>query len=163
VLVVAVLPSLLNLYSNPAYARNDWRAALAYIEAAWEEGDVLLLRPSDVLPVAYYMDGAVAYRELPFLFSEEEREAYLAGGMEPTMKQIAREWERAWLISVEENTDPHGFPYARNAALSEVGTRDVIKAWLDERYACDDERGFVGLWLARYELSSVVSARKNRL
>jgi mannosyltransferase len=163
VLAAAVLPSLLNLYWNPAYARNDWRGALAYVEAAWEEGDVLLLRPSDTLPVAYYMDGAVAYEVLPFLFSAEEREAYLAGEMEPTIEQIARERERAWLVTVEENTDPHGFPYARNAALSEVSTRDAIKAWLDERYACDDERGFAGLWLARYELLSVVSARKSRL
>jgi hypothetical protein len=105
----------------------------------------------------------VAYKELPFLFSEEEREAYLAGEMEPTMEQIAREWERAWLISSEENTDAHGFPHARNAALSEVGTRDVIKAWLDERYTCDDERGFAGLWLARYELTSVASARRSPL
>lgn len=156
-LVASVIPSLLNMYFAPAYARDDWRAALAHVESVWKKGDVLLVRPSGTLPMAYYLNGPVPYEELPFLFGEEERKAYLDREMGPRMSQIADQWERAWLVSVEENTDPHGFPYARNVALSEVGTQDVIKAWLDERYACDEEQGFAGLWVARYEILAEVS------
>ena len=52
-LAAAVLPSLLNLYGDPAYARSDWRAAIALLERTWQRGDVLLVRPSDTLPAAY--------------------------------------------------------------------------------------------------------------
>jgi hypothetical protein len=140
------------MYSDPAYARNDWRGALAYVQAGWQEGDVLLLRPSDTLPLATYGDRALPFVEFPFLFSEEERAAYLSAEMGPTMERVAREHGRAWLVSAEANTDPHGFPHARNAALQEVGTRDAMVAWLDERYPREDEHGFVGLWITRYAL-----------
>jgi hypothetical protein len=152
VLVAAVLPSLQNLYWDPAYARTDWRAAMAYVEAAWQEGDVLLLRPSDTLPVTYYAGELLPYHELPFLFDQEEQDAYMAQEIRPTMERLARERERAWLIHVEANIDPHGYPHARNAALSELSARDAIKAWLDEQYPFGDERTFAGLWLARYDL-----------
>ena len=77
------------------------------------------------------------------------------------MEQIAQEWERAWLISVEENTDPHGLPYARNISLSTVAKQDVVKAWLDERYVRNEEQGFAGLWLTHYDLCSIVSVERS--
>jgi hypothetical protein len=72
--------------------------------------------------------------------------------MGPTMEAISREWDRAWLISSVENTNPHGFPGTRNATLTEIGQSDPIKSWLDARYVRLEERAFVGVWMTLYDL-----------
>lgn len=152
--VAGAVPSLLNMYDDPAYGRDNWRAAMAYVEAERQTGDVLFLRPSHTLPYAYYLDQPLPYQEFPFLFYEEEREAYLAEEMESRVASIAREWDRAWLISSVDNTNAHGFPYARNASLARIGEEDAIKGWLDARYPRVEEVPFTGVLLTVYDLSS---------
>jgi hypothetical protein len=102
--------------------------------------------------VAHYAGGPLDYVELPVPFDPAEREAYLARELVPALDRLAREWDRAWLIAVQANTDPHGFPHARNAALSRPDAGDPLKATLDARYPLLDQRPFPGLWLARYAL-----------
>jgi mannosyltransferase len=156
--IVAAVLALCNLYYDPSYAREDWRAAMTYLDAERGPGDVLLLRPNHTLPLAYYghedeEKEPVAYQEVPFLFDEGEREAYLAQEMGARMAAIAQEWDRAWFMSSVENTDPHGFPHERNASLRRVGERDGVKAWLDARYVRLEEVFFTGICLTLYDLS----------
>lgn len=145
---------LANLYWDPQYARDDWRAALAYLEMARETEDVLLLRPSHTLLLAYYARESIPYQEFPFLFYEEEQEAFLRQEMPSRMQDIAREAPRAWLISSVENTNAHGFPQQRNADLLTIVELDPIKGWLDERYDVLEERRFPGIVLSLYGLGS---------
>jgi uncharacterized membrane protein len=152
VLFGAAMPALANLYFDPAYARDDWRGAMSYVKREQRPKDVLLLRPSHTLPLSYYTDGTVPYQEFPFLFYEDERHAYLAQEMGPRMDSIAQEWERAWLISSVDNTNPHSFPHDRNAALIRIDEEDEIKAWLDARYVQLEETFFTGVLLTLYDL-----------
>jgi 4-amino-4-deoxy-L-arabinose transferase-like glycosyltransferase len=151
--VVGVVPSLLSMYRDPAYSRDNWRGAMAHLGAERQVGDVLLLRPSHTLPYAYYLDLPLPYQEFPFLFYEEEREAYLAQEIESRVASIAQEWDRAWLISSVDNTNAHGFPHERNAALARIGEKDAIKGWLDARYPRVEEVTFTGVLLTLYDLS----------
>jgi len=114
---------------------------------------VLLIRPSHTLPMAYYGPVDVPYEELPFLFDKDEREAYLAQEMGPGMAQIARERDGAWLISSVENTDPHGFPHRRQAALERLEDQDPIVLWMDAHYSVVKRRSFTGIDLRLYDLA----------
>ena len=119
---------------------------------AREGEDVLLLRPSHTLLLAYYAQGSIPYQEFPFLFYEEERDAFLSQEMPVRMQRIAQDASRAWLISGVENMNAHGFPQQRNADLLRIASVDPIKGWLDERYEVLEERRFPGIVLSLYSL-----------
>ena len=72
------------------------------------------------------------------------------------MAGVAQDWRRAWLISSVDNTNPHGFPHQRNAALTRVGEEDAIKVWLDAHYVQLGEMSFTGVWITLYDLSQTV-------
>ena len=154
--VAAQALALRNYYFDPQYAREDWQAALAYVTAQRQAEDVLLLRPNHTLPLATYVGGAFPFEEFPFLFYEDERREYLSQEMGPRMAGVAQDWRRAWLISSVDNTNPHGFPHQRNAALTRVGEEDAIKVWLDAHYVQLGEMSFTGVWITLYDLSQTV-------
>ena len=144
--------ALRNMYVEPAYAREDWRAAMYYLRDGREPDDILILRPSQTLPLAYYGDPSWPYEEFPFLFLEEERQTFLDTEMPERMTAIAREWDRAWLVTSVDNINPHGFPEARNDALARAHESDAIKGWLDAHYTMLSEVRFTGIRLTLYDL-----------
>jgi hypothetical protein len=145
--------ALRNMYVDPAYAREDWRAAMQYLKDKRQPDEVLFLRPSQTLPLAYYGDPSALYQEFPFLFLEGERRAFLDGEMPVRMAAIAQDWDRAWLVTSVDNTNPHGFPYQRNDGLARAHETDAIKGWLDARYRVVADVRFTGIWLTLYDLS----------
>jgi mannosyltransferase len=158
--VLCVLPvcglALRNMYADPAYARDGWRAAMSFLDTAQQSDDILFLRPNQTLPLVYYGDRSQPYYEFPFLFYDEQRQSFLANEMAPAVSAQAIEWRRAWLVSGVEVTNAHGFSYQRTADLQRIGEVDVIKGWLDQHYAKLDEVSFTGLVLTLYDLASPI-------
>lgn len=65
-LVTASIPGLANYYSDPRYARDDYRGIAHYISALGRPGDVVLINaPSQIETVAYYYRGPLPLRPLP--------------------------------------------------------------------------------------------------
>jgi mannosyltransferase len=153
-LVVPAVLALVHLYYDPLYAREDWRSAMSYLDEERQPADLVLLRPSQTVPLVYYGDRSTPFEELPFLFDEDEKKEFLAHAIEPTMADAARRWDRAWLISAFENTNAHGWPLERNAALSQAGEQDAIKKWLDAHYDRLQEVVLTGICLTLYDLSN---------
>lgn len=145
--------SLNNLYFDPQYAREDWRAAINQLEATFSPNDVLLMDPSQPLPVSYYQSQPIPYEVVPFLFDEAEKETYEQEEMPLVMAEISEQWKRLWFISVVNNSNPHGFPQERNNTLAQIGQHNFYKSWLDGHYILIDEWVFSGIHLGLYDLS----------
>ncbi len=104
VIILAVtFLSLNNMFYRPQYARADWRGAIRQIQTSWQPGDLLLITPAQILPLAYYDDGGAARRILP----EEAAE------MSSSLVEGGR---RIWVIGNYANINKHGFPQDRNKA-----------------------------------------------
>jgi len=58
--------SLMNLYYDPCYARDDYRGVVRYIDSMSRAGDALLINaPSQIETVAYYYKGNLPMYPLP--------------------------------------------------------------------------------------------------
>ncbi len=156
VLVLIAVPvglSLNNLYFNPDYAREDWRAALAQVGTSWSAGDGMLMDASQPLLVSYYQSQPVDYKVIPFLFEEAERERYEREEMPLMMESLAQQWQRVWFISAVNNVNAHGFPQERNRKVAEIGRYNNYKSWLDAYYPLVEEWYYPGVHLGLYDLS----------
>lgn len=124
--------SLNNMYHDPAYARTNWRDALAQLQTSWQEEDLLLIPPSQILPLAYYADKPLIDQVLP-----ED-----AADMSPDMVADA---QRIWFINTYENIDTHGFPQTRNSEMKR--TQSAYADWLVAEYRLINEWEYPGIRL----------------
>ncbi len=141
--VLVLLPtavSLRNLYFNPEYGREDWRTAVDHMATNKQPGDVLLLTPGQILPLAYYEDAQLPQVVLPDV---EE--------MAEMMTAVAQTYERVWFIRSFDNADTHGFPQTRNEAV-ETATPNPYEAWLMANYGVVQQQAFTGIRLMLYDL-----------
>jgi len=150
VIVVPTWFTWQNLYLEPEYARENWRAAFRQIETVREEGDILLITPGQLLPYLYY-GNELPYTILPSL-SEEDVEHSL----QYEINEAQADFNRVWLVHGYDNANTHGFPQTRNTAVAAAGRNDY-EAWLEQHYTIVDEWQFTGIRLTLYDLQQPTS------
>lgn len=89
VVLSSCLYGLVVLRTDPAYRRDDYRGALAFAEAHWQPGDIVLTNAEP--PVRYYLGDRRPFRYL--LFSP-----YGESTVVETLNTIATHHRRAWLV-----------------------------------------------------------------
>jgi 4-amino-4-deoxy-L-arabinose transferase-like glycosyltransferase len=102
---------LVHYYTDPAYARDDYRGIARYIEAVGRPGDVVVLNaPGQQEVFGYYYDGPLPVHPLP-----EDRP------LDPAATEAA----------LEALAQPAGRVYAVLWATDESDPDRVIEGWLD--------------------------------
>ena len=110
-LIIASVAGLDSYYDDPAYARDDYRAITAYIEAVGRPGDAVLLNaPGQQEVFGYYYDGALPVHPLP-----ESR---------PLDPAATRQ-------SLQALAQPGGRVFAVLWATGESDPDRVVEGWLD--------------------------------
>ncbi|MDH4209573.1 MAG: hypothetical protein OEV76_11910, partial [Anaerolineae bacterium] len=111
--VAASISSLNNYYFNQRYARDDYRGIAAYITAAGQEGDAIILNaPGQIDIFSYYYHGPLPIYPLPGQRPLDEAKT------EATLKQITAQHRQLYvLLWGTDESDPGRF----------------IEGWLDQR------------------------------
>ncbi len=110
--VSAALYGLRNYYTDPAYARDDYRSMAAYLEAVGRPGDAVVLNaPGQQEVFAYYYDGDLPVYPLP-----QDRPADPAA-TEAALAALAR---------------PGGRVFALLWATGESDPGRLVEGWLEE-------------------------------
>lgn len=162
-LTLILLPSLFtwqNLYFNPDYARENWRDAFNQIDAAHQEGDLLLVTSGQLLPYFYYGYDTVDHAVLPSLSEFDNAESQPCGtrsqcveeALHAKIADLPAEVKRVWLIQVYDNAHTHGFPQTRNAAIGS-DSRNVYEQWFEREHTAVHQWHFTGVRLTLYELN----------
>ena len=60
---------------------------------------------------------------------------------------------RAWLLLIANNTNPHGFPQDRNRAVKEKVTTNNYHRWLSANGSLLEEKMFPGISLSLFQLN----------
>ncbi|HRO91435.1 MAG TPA: glycosyltransferase family 39 protein, partial [Promineifilum sp.] len=111
-LLVGYGVALANLYTDPAYVKDDFRAIVRFIETRAGDRDVIVYNNAVLLPLHdhYRRRDDLAVTALP---------AYpqFATGAEPELAALARDYDRVWFI-----TDP---------PADKRDDDKLIQAWLD--------------------------------
>ena len=100
----SVIPSLKNLYFNPAFARDDYRGIVATINASALADDAILINaPSQIETVGYYYHGPLPMYPLPLQRPPDRAQT------EQALAEIAARHGRIWAILWATNeSDPEG-------------------------------------------------------
>ncbi len=100
----SALPSLRNLYFNPAFARDDYRGIVATINASARPDDAILINaPSQVETVGYYYHGPLPLYPLPLQRPPDRAQT------EQALAEIAARHGRIWAILwATRESDPEG-------------------------------------------------------
>jgi mannosyltransferase len=139
---VTLTISLGALYTDPRYARENWRSAMRRINARARDDAMLISRPAQRLPLWYYPSSdAITVIESPAGLPDGELDRWLGTPSVPA---------EVWLITTRDNTNPHGFPQRRNKALDEGAPSDELKTYFDARYPIAHQLRFPGVLLTCY-------------
>ncbi len=113
--LLAAAPSIYalhNLYTAPAYQRDDYRAILAYVRATAKPDDALLVNaPGQMDTVSYYDDGSLATYPLP---------------QQRPLDRAATE------AALQALTSEHARIYGIFWGTDESDPERVIEGWLDQ-------------------------------
>jgi mannosyltransferase len=110
-LIIASVAGLRSYYNDPAYARDDYRAIAAYIEAVGRPGDAVLLNaPGQQEVFRYYYDGTLPVYPLP------ESRPLDAAATRQSLQTLAQ---------------PGGRVFAVLWATNESDPERVVEGWLD--------------------------------
>jgi 4-amino-4-deoxy-L-arabinose transferase-like glycosyltransferase len=95
-LLIGPALALVNLYENPAYVKDDFRAIIRYIEDTAGERDTIVYNNAVLLPLHehYRTRSDIDVTALPVY-------PQFASGAEPELTALARDYDRIWFI-----TDP---------------------------------------------------------
>lgn len=115
--------AILNLYSNPAYAKDDFRAMIDFIEQRAGDNDIVVYNNAVLLPLHehYRVRPDIAFTALPVY-------PQIATGAEPELAMIADTYDHVWFV-----TDP---PADRR------DDGQLIQGWLDENLSQSVNRLF---------------------
>ncbi|MCB8983579.1 MAG: glycosyltransferase family 39 protein [Ardenticatenaceae bacterium] len=158
-LLVPTWLSLRNLYFEPAYAREDWRAAAAYMAANQQPGDVLLLNGGQVLPFLYYTEAHLPQVVLPSLLEYEkpEQKTQLEQVLEETISTVPAGTKRIWLVRPFDNAETHGFPQTRNMAVSS-NEKNALESWMETNSHLAGRWYFTGIRLSVYDITNMTDS-----
>ncbi len=125
-LLPAQLTSLRHLYSDPAYARDDYRALAAHVAAEGRPGDaVILSAPNQWEVFTYYYPGPLPVYPAPYRPTEDAAAAW--------MDEILAQHDRLFVLYWGDQESDPGRIVERSLALKAHKATD---AWLgDVRFA----------------------------
>lgn len=111
-LLIGALLALVNLYTNPAYVKDDFRAIVRFIETRAGNRDAIVYNNAVLLPLHehYRQRNDITVTALPTY-------PQLATGAEPELAALQRDYDRVWFI-----TDP---------PADKRDERRLIQGWLD--------------------------------
>jgi hypothetical protein len=111
-LVLPITLALQNYYTDPAYARDDYRSIAAYVEAMGRPGDAVLLNaPGQQEVFGYYYHGDLPVYPLP------EGRPLDPAATEAALRGLARPGGRVWgVLWATDESDPERF----------------VEGWLDD-------------------------------
>jgi hypothetical protein len=147
-LLAACLFSLYQYHFDPRYRPDDYRAAVAFIQAHWQPGDVILINAGYVYPAfLYYTNLSNLQRQRFVPYSRP------ASTDQPLLLQtgsIDGSLQLGW-------GDPHADFYAMSAAETgaalEAVARDFSRLWLLRAYdTVTDPAGLIRTWLAEHTI-----------
>jgi len=149
--LLSTYQSLNNLYLEPAFHRENWRDAVAYLRERWSSGDIVVTS-SDPHFVAldYYHPGDIELRTLPLSSYARDESDYLSKSVRGLRLTNGLPPARYWVISGLDNLDIHGFPQQRNALVQAGCPFDQIKVWFDDRHSLLSMQVFNGICLSLY-------------
>ncbi len=118
VLLVGPLLSLHNLFFDPTYAKDDFRALARYIDLHAGRNDLVIYNDAVLLPLHqhYQQRPDVAATALPIY-------PYMATGQEPELAQFAQTYNRIWFITnppADKRDDDHLIQQWLQTNLSQV-------------------------------------------
>ncbi len=146
ILVIATGSSMHNLYYDNDYARDQWREAIAYVNACGQPGDLVLVRPHDYVPLYYYQLEALDWLTVPYLESSAEYDAFLSDEVAP----VISDGGTLWTLIVSENANAHRFVQDDEQRLTERVRNDELRQWLLAHYPLKDEKIYRRVYLASY-------------
>jgi mannosyltransferase len=147
VLVIATGSSMHNLYYDDDYARDQWREAIAYVNARSQPEDLVLVRPHDYAPLYYYQLEGVDWLTVPYLESTAEYDAFLSDEVAPAISDGGS----LWTLIVCENGNAHRFVQDDEQRLMERVRGDELRQALLARYRLQEEREYTRVYLASYD------------
>jgi len=134
--VAASLHGLSDYYTDPAYARDDYRSMAAYLEAVGRPGDAVVLNaPGQQEVFAYYYDGDLPVHPLP-----QERPADPAA-TEAALQALAK---------------PGGRVFALLWATDESDPGRLVEGWLEEHTYKALDSWYGNVRLAAYAVPAAV-------
>ncbi|VAW41959.1 hypothetical protein MNBD_CHLOROFLEXI01-7, partial [hydrothermal vent metagenome] len=145
------VPSLLNLYNNPAFARNDWQSLINYIDTDQNENYLVLGEDTLRLPISYYGNERFQRIQIPPPESDQITAAFDTI-MEKQLTVAAQSNRLVWYIEPFYIFHPHGNPEQRNERVtSEVD--NPTQMWLKSRFTLLEEAQFTGIRITLYDIS----------
>ena len=146
VLVITTGSSMRNVYYDNSYGRDQWREAIAHVNASGQPGDLVLVRPHDYVPLYYYRLKGVDWLTVPYLGSTAEYDDFLSNEVAPVLS----EGGTLWTMIVSENANAHRFVQGDEQRLMERVRKDELRQSLLAHYQLQDERVYKRVYLASY-------------
>jgi hypothetical protein len=126
-------------HTDPAFTKEDWRRAAAYVEAHEMPGDVLALRHFQyVIPFRYYYRGAL------------EPIAVTLNQQTTPLEEIAAGHERLWLILRGRHDDLHHLAWSEPFTLGRNEADPEVLPWITARLP-EEIVVFPGLAVVRFD------------
>jgi mannosyltransferase len=145
-------PSLLNLYNNPTFARNDWQAVIDYIDTDPSGKYLILGHKNILLPITYYGNERIEFIQIPPPESDQMTPAF-DEIMQKRLAIAAQSNSLVWHIEPFYIYLPHGSPEQRNALVS--SERDnLTQIWLKSHFTLLEEVQLSGIRLTLYDISA---------
>jgi len=107
--IAVVFRADLSLFTDPVYAREDWRGVARYVEAHRTPGDVVIVETGSVFPAWAYYGGFDHLLPLPDDELLDVNHVLHYGVVAPGLNTALREASGVWLVTwLEHVTDPTG-------------------------------------------------------
>jgi hypothetical protein len=142
ILIMVSATASARLWIDPGLTKEDWRAAAAYVQAAEERGDVLVMRDLQTgIPFDYYYLGAL---ELQFASFNQQT---------TSLDDLGRGYERLWLVYRRPFESAHAL--AGSGLFTWQDDQDpMVRDWLVvHEPALAGEKTFPGVYVVLYRLS----------
>jgi hypothetical protein len=109
------------LHTDPVFAREGWREAVAYVkERATAKDVVALRRPEYVVPLGYY-------------WGEAEVVLVTQGAHTRSLEEIAAGHARMWLVLRGYRDDIHHLAWSEPFDLARDEAHPAVWSWISER------------------------------
>lgn len=146
------IPSLLNLYNNPAFARNDWQSLIDHIDTNPNERYLVLGEGTLRLPISYYGNEQFQRIQIPPAESDQMTPAF-DEAMDKQLAIAAQSSTLVWHIEPFYIYHPHGDPAQRNENVTSKSDNPT-QLWLKSRFTLLEEGHLPGIRFALYDISS---------
>jgi uncharacterized membrane protein len=130
------------LWIDPGLTKEDWRAAAAYVRAAEETGDALVMRDLQTgIPFGYYYQGALEPQ-----FASFNQQA-------TSLDDLGWGHERLWLVYRRPFESAHALAGSGPFTWRDEGD-PMLRDWLvDHEPGLAGEKTFPGVYVVLYQLS----------